>query len=135
MAEQEQKGGSPATLGDVLYAGKSSVSTPEKEWVDLVHSIAAGDKSALHALYARTHRIVFTLMVRILGSRETAEELTLDVYMDTWRRASEYDLTVGPVLAWIMNMARTRAINRLHVEHREHVRAALTSLEPQERQA
>ena len=41
--------------------------------------IAAGDQLALHALYERAHRLVFTLMVRITCNRATAEELTLDV--------------------------------------------------------
>ena len=53
---------------------------PEAEWVALVESITAGDQAALHVLYERSHRLVFSLMVRIVASRETAEELTLDVF-------------------------------------------------------
>ena len=71
--------GSPATLGDVLYA-KSKAPAPEQEWVTLVQSIAAGDQLALHALYERAHRPVFTLIMRITANRETAEELTVDVF-------------------------------------------------------
>jgi RNA polymerase sigma-70 factor, ECF subfamily len=52
------------TLGDVLYA-KSKVLVPEQEWTILVQSVAAGDQLALHALYERAHRIVFTLIMRI----------------------------------------------------------------------
>ena len=64
-----------ATLGDVLYA-KSKAPVPEQDWAALVQSVAAGDQLALHALYERAHRLVFTLAVRITGSRETAEEVT-----------------------------------------------------------
>lgn len=92
---------------------------PEKEWVALVQSVAAGDALALHALYERTHRLVFTLIVRITGSHETAEELTLDVFHDVWRRARSYDPAGGPVVGWIMNQARSRAIDRLRFEHRK----------------
>jgi RNA polymerase sigma-70 factor, ECF subfamily len=109
--------GSPATLGDVLYA-KSKPPVPEQDWATLVQSIAAGDQLALHALYERAHRIVFTLVMRITANRETAEELTIDVFHDVWRHASRYDASAGTVLAWIMNQARSRAIDRLRFESR-----------------
>lgn len=107
------------TLGDVLFGNKPKTPVPEKEWVGLVQSIAAGDQRALHAIYSRTHRMVFTLIVRITGNRETAEELTLDVFHDVWRRASRYDPAGGSVVGWIMNQARSRAIDRLRFEHRK----------------
>jgi RNA polymerase sigma-70 factor (ECF subfamily) len=159
--ERPQK--SPATLGDVLYA-KSKAVVPEQEWATLVQSIAAGDQVALHALYERAHRIVFTLIMRITANRETAEELTIDAFHDVWRRASRYDAANGTVLGWIMNQARSRAIDRLRFEsrkkrshggdvelqvevaadprdvldlrdQRESLRAALATLTPGERQA
>jgi RNA polymerase sigma-70 factor, ECF subfamily len=74
----------------VLYA-KAKAPVPEQDWATLVQSIAAGDQLALHALYERAHRIVFTLVLRIAANRETAEELTIDVFHDVWRRASGYD--------------------------------------------
>jgi RNA polymerase sigma-70 factor (ECF subfamily) len=73
----------------------------------------------LHALYERAHRIVFTLIIRITANRETAEELTIDVFHDVWRRASGYDPENGTVLGWIMNQARSRAIDRLRFESRK----------------
>ena len=112
--------GKPAagTLGAVLYANKARTPLLEKEWVDLVRAIAARDQSALHALYERSHRPVFTLIMRITCNRETAEEVTLDVYHDVWRRASLYEPAGGTVLGWIMNQARSRAIDRLRFEGR-----------------
>jgi RNA polymerase sigma-70 factor (ECF subfamily) len=109
---------SPATLADVLYA-KSGPLVAEEEWAALVRSIATGDQLALHALYDRAHRMVFTLVMRITANRETAEELTIDVFHDVWRRASGYDPANGTVLGWIMNQARSRAIDRLRFESRK----------------
>src|SRR4029077_11494143 len=114
--ERMQK--SPATLGDVLYA-RSKAPVPEQDWAALVQSIAAGDQLALHALYERAHRMVFTLIMRITANRETAEELTIDVFHDVWRRASRYDAANSTVLGWIMNQARSRAIDRLRFENRK----------------
>lgn len=152
-----------ATLGDVLYAN-CQAPVLEQDWVTLVQSIAAGNQLALHALYERSHRIVFTLIMRITANRETAEELTIDVFHDIWRRASRYDVANGTVLGWIMNQARSRAIDRLRFDSRkkrsysgdvqpatevaadprdlfelreqgDSLRAALTTLTPGERQA
>jgi RNA polymerase sigma-70 factor (ECF subfamily) len=163
--EQDQRDGPPGTLGDVLYASQSKTLVSEREWAKLVQRVAAGDQLALHALYERAYRVVFTLSVRITSSRETAEELTLDVFHDVWRRASSYDAANGTVLGWIMNQARSRALDRLRFEQRkkrvepletdplaevqsldchdvlefkqqsEALRAALTLLTPDERQA
>jgi RNA polymerase sigma-70 factor (ECF subfamily) len=151
------------TLGDVLYAS-ADASSPEQDWAILVQSIAAGDQLALHALYERSHALVFTLTLRITSNRETAEELTLDVFHGIWRNASRYDPEGGTVLGWIMNQARSRAIDRLRFESRkkrsqggdaqplaevaadprdvlelreqgQSLRAALATLTPNERQA
>jgi RNA polymerase sigma-70 factor, ECF subfamily len=107
------------TLGDLLYTDKTRAVVAEKEWVGLVWSIAAGDQLALRTLYERTHRIVYTLIVRITNNRETAEELTLDVFHDVWRRAGTYGATGGSVVGWIMNQARSRAIDRLRFDQRK----------------
>lgn len=164
--QQDWTEDAPATLGDVLYPNKESNRTePERDWVALVESIAAGDQLALHGLYERAHRPVFTLIMRLSNNRETAEELTLDVFHDVWRRAPQYDAVNGTVLAWIMNQARSRAIDRLRFEQRKKrvdpdagtpaleiettdsqellelkqqsraVRAAVTALTPAEREA
>jgi RNA polymerase sigma-70 factor (ECF subfamily) len=110
---------SRGTLGEVIYRRSESALVPERQWVALVRSMAAGDQAALHQLYDRTHRLVFTLAVRITGSRETGEEVTLDVFHDLWRHASRYDPANGTVVGWIMNQARSRAIDRLRAEKRK----------------
>ncbi len=160
---EEVRAHRPATLGDVLYA-KGKAPALEQDWVALVQSIAGGDQFALHALYERAHRPVFTLIMRMTANRETAEELTVDVFHDVWCRAARYDAENGTVLGWIMNQARSRAIDRLRFESRkkrrdagdvqppaegtpdphdelelrqqaESLRAALIALTPEERQA
>jgi RNA polymerase sigma-70 factor, ECF subfamily len=112
-------GDASSTLSDVLYANKARTNVLEEEWVALVESVAVGDERALHALYERSHRIVFTLAVRLTNDRATAEEVTLDVFHEIWRRASTYDPANGTVVGWIMNQARSRSIDRLRFEQRK----------------
>jgi RNA polymerase sigma-70 factor (ECF subfamily) len=107
------------TLGDLLYADKGKARVSETSWVELVRAIATGDQLALHRLYQQTHRLVFTLIMRITGNRATAEELTVDVFYDVWRRASAYDPAGRSVIGWILNQARSRAIDRLRSEQRK----------------
>ena len=106
-------------LGDILYADKAKSRVSEDEWLKLIRAIAGGDQGALHSLYEQTHRIVFTLIIRITMNRETAEEVTLDVFYDVWRKASTYDPANGSVVGWIMNQARSRAIDRLRFDQRK----------------
>jgi len=126
----------PGTLGAVLYADPSKALESERDWVALVRAVARGDQAALHALYERTHRPVFTLVMRLRPDRETAEALTLDVFVDLWRRAQAYDPARGTVLAWIMNLARARAVAAEPHQWRqsnEPLRTALAALRPEER--
>jgi RNA polymerase sigma-70 factor, ECF subfamily len=109
----------PGTLGEVLYAQQAAAPISEAEWVGQVRAIAGGDQHGLRAIYDRTHRVVFTLIMRICNDRQSAEELTLDVFHDVWRRASDYDPEGGTVLGWIMNQARSRAIDRRRFEQRK----------------
>jgi len=110
---------SPGTLGAVLYARPSKTFVSEAEWVALVRSVAEGDQSALHALYERAHRAVFTFVMRITANGESAEEVTLDVFHSVWRHASRYQEADGTVLGWIMNQAHSRAMDRCRFDHRQ----------------
>jgi len=119
------------TLGDILFADKSKIRVSEDEWVQLVRAIAGGDQQTLYSLYEQTYRIVFTLIVRITRNQETAEEVTLDVFYDVWRKASTYDPADGSVVGWIMNQARSRAIDRLRFDQRKkRVNTDPDSLQP-----
>lgn len=109
----------PVTLGDLLYKDRTQARVSEDAWVALVRGIAAGDQRALRSVYERTHRLVFTFLARLLNDRRSAEEVTVDTFHAVWQRAARYDPAGGPVLGWIMNQARTRAIDRLRYEHRK----------------
>ena len=132
-SNHEHRDTSPAgTLGALLYADPAKPRVSEAEWLKLVQAVAASDQLALRALYDRTHRLVFTLTMRILGNHASADEVTLDVFHDIWRRASTYDEQGGSVLGWIMNQARSRALDRLRFEGRKkRTQSAIAAPPPQ----
>lgn len=140
----DQRESGRSTLGDLLYADTEKVHPLEEEWTNLVRSIAAADPLALHQLLERTQRMVFTLIMRLVDDRRSAEELTLDVYEHIWQHAGDYDADTGSVIGWIMNLARSKAIERLQRENRtrqlesalsnQKLRDALKELSPDERE-
>jgi RNA polymerase sigma-70 factor, ECF subfamily len=78
-----------------------------------VPRIAAGDESALAALYDESNQLVYSTALRILRDPADAEEATLDVYLQVWRTAQNYNERRGSVGAWLVMLARSRAIDRL----------------------
>jgi DNA-directed RNA polymerase specialized sigma24 family protein len=99
------------TLGDVLYAGASSRLVAEREWVELVRSVAVGSQTALQSLFVRAQAAVYTLAMRITGQSAAAQEATLDTFQQVWRSAGRFDEQATTVLAWIMGHARARALH------------------------
>lgn len=85
----------------------------DQELISYVQGVAGGDQSALAALYDSTNRLIYSLILRVLGDAGTAEEVLLDVYTQVWRQAASYDTSRGMPLAWLTTIARSRAIDRL----------------------
>jgi RNA polymerase sigma-70 factor (ECF subfamily) len=86
--------------------------------VALIRKIENGDSSALILLYDATSRLIFGLILRILGDRTSAEEALLDVYTHFWKHAGSYDPGTTP-LEWLLTVARTSAVARLHWSKRD----------------
>jgi RNA polymerase sigma-70 factor (ECF subfamily) len=84
----------------------------------LIRRVAEGDQAALADLYDLTSPVVFGLSMKVLEDSSDAEESTLEVYQQVWNRAPDYDPERGSLLAWLVTMARSRAIDRLRVSRR-----------------
>ncbi len=85
----------------------------QKQLGQWMTSSATGDQAAFTKFYDATQRQVYGLLLRMLKNPATAEEVLLDVYLQAWRQASSYDTSRGSVLAWLMTIARSRALDRI----------------------
>ena len=101
--------------------------------VNLLHAIARRDEAALASLYDRYRLILFGLLVRILGSREEAEDILQEVFIQVWRRAEDFDEQRGKPFTWLVTLARSRAIDRLRqLSARERLATATAQEAPAE---
>lgn len=80
---------------------------------DWVLSMAGGDEAALGKLYESTLSRVFGLALKICRRHDLAEEAVVETYWQAWRDASRFDLNRGGVMAWLMMICRSRALDLL----------------------
>jgi RNA polymerase sigma-70 factor (ECF subfamily) len=129
-----------------------------------VERLCAGDTSAMVELYDRHTDLLYSLVRRIVGDESETEDVLQETWVRAWRSARAYDPSRGSVGAWLVTMARSRAIDRIRSEgtrrrardassavpgepvaddpsdrvveseRRDRIRAALVQLSPQHRE-
>lgn len=79
----------------------------------LIQQVAQHDREAFSQLYDHCSSLVFSLAMRMLKVRSDAEDLLQEVFVQVWRQATNYSAERGSPEAWIINIARSRAIDKL----------------------
>lgn len=89
--------------------------------VDLVAAMATGECGPpLSAFYEQYASTVLALLTKMLGSHADAEEVLQEVFVELWRRSPQYDASRGSVIAWVVTVARSRALDALRARTRRH---------------
>ena len=83
----------------------------------LLEGIAAGDRHAMHALYARHNVRVYRFVLRMLRDVTATEDLVSQVFLDVWRTASQFEGR-SQVSTWLLSIARFKALTALR--HRKY---------------
>jgi RNA polymerase sigma-70 factor (ECF subfamily) len=78
---------------------------------DAILRARGGEPQALAELYDRLGGLVFSLVIRIVEDWTEAEDTTQEVFTQVWRQAGRYDPSRGSVAAWVLTIARSRAID------------------------
>jgi RNA polymerase sigma factor (sigma-70 family) len=104
----------------------------DRELVDLIARMAAGEEAALGRFYDLTLGRVIALARRIVGSREAAEDVAAEVYLQAWRHAGEYSPVRGAALAWLLIICRSRALDSLRRRDEAEPHPDPASLKPEE---
>jgi len=92
----------------------STGATPDEKLLqDCIARIVDRDQEALAALYAAVVGRVYGMALRMTRQAALAEEVTQDTFWQIWRQAPRFAPERGSALAWIMTMARSRALDAL----------------------
>ena len=77
----------------------------------LVGRVARGDNQAFDALYDQVSSAVYGVARRVVRDPSRAEDVTQDVFLEVWRKASRFDRKLGKAKTWIMTIAHRRAVD------------------------
>jgi RNA polymerase sigma-70 factor (ECF subfamily) len=77
----------------------------------LMGRIARGDSHAFEALYDELSASVFGLARRVVRDPVRAEDVTQEVFLEVWRKASRFDRSLGKAKTWVMTIAHRRAVD------------------------
>ena len=98
-------------------AGSTVTDAPPSD-SDLVRRVAAGDESAVAALYDRYGSVLYAVSYRIVGQKADAEEVVMETFAQVWRDAAKFEATRGSVAAWLTMISRSRALDQVRSRDR-----------------
>jgi RNA polymerase sigma-70 factor (ECF subfamily) len=106
----------------------------ENDLGTLLQATARADADAFHQVYEQLYPPVFSVIRAVLRDAPQAEEVAQEVFLEVWQLACRYDPGRGGATAWVLTIARRRAIDRVRsvtaAANRERRLAAVTYPEP-----
>lgn len=75
--------------------------------------LKSGDRKAMEILYDDYSPALYGVILRIVGSEETAEDVLQDAFVKIWKKSASYDASKGRLFTWILNIARNSAIDMI----------------------
>src|SRR5215470_4282357 len=76
----------------------------------LITRIAAGDQSAMRALFVRYRVVLYRWLLRLVNDGALAEDLLSEVFLDVWRQAASFEAR-SSVSTWLLAIARYKALS------------------------
>jgi RNA polymerase sigma-70 factor, ECF subfamily len=99
-----------------MSAAAQADSELDARLTELLRRCAQSDGAALEGLYTLVSPTLFACLNRMLRRRSLAEEALQDVFVTVWQRARQFRPERGRAMAWLVAIARYRAIDLLRHE-------------------
>ncbi len=80
---------------------------------DLISLVQADDAQAFATLYDRHSRAAYSLAYRMMGERQSAEDLVQEAFLKLWRAAGSYRVERASVRTWLLSIVHNRGIDQL----------------------
>ncbi len=88
----------------------------------LINRLKQQDREAIGELYDAYGGALFGVVLRIVQSRELAEQVLQDTFVKAWRNGASYDASKGRLFTWLLNIARNTAIDATRTAYFQHYR-------------
>ena len=80
---------------------------------ELMQLVRRGQAPAFEVVYERHASAAFSLAYRIVGTRNGAEDVSQEAFLNIWRSGARYDRARGSVRTWVLGIVHHRAIDYL----------------------
>jgi RNA polymerase sigma-70 factor (ECF subfamily) len=87
--------------------------TSDTHLIALIERVARQDEQALRELYELSSSRLYGLALRVVSSRDHAEDVLQEAYLNIWRIAADYRASLSPPMAWMGVIVRSRALDFL----------------------
>ncbi len=91
---------------------------PADEDDEIIRRIASADPAALGKLYDRWSPRLYAVTLRMVGSEVDAEEVLERTFWYVWQHSASFDRSRGTMEAWLLRIARSRALECLRARKR-----------------
>jgi RNA polymerase sigma-70 factor (ECF subfamily) len=102
---------------------ETGTSVPELDDATLAAQVAGGSADALEVLYDRYSRVVLSFATRMLGDRQSGEELLQEVFLKAWQQAHNYSADRGSFVTWLLSITHNMSIDEIRKRRRRPQRA------------
>ncbi len=100
------------TPAGIAWRVSSSTETARED-LRLMVRVQSGDRAALATLYDRYSGYLLAIGYRMVTSREAAEDILQDVFVEAWQKAGQYRPDRAAVKTWLSMRMRSRCLDRL----------------------
>lgn len=100
----------------------TAIDTQTMQDQQLINRLKQQDRVAIGELYDAYGGALFGVVLRIVQSRELAEQVLQDTFVKAWRHGASYDASKGRLFTWLLNIARNTAIDATRTSYFQHYR-------------
>lgn len=83
----------------------------------IINRLQNADPKVIGELYEAYGSALFSIALRIVGSRQLAEQVLQDTFVKVWRSSGNYDALKGRLFTWLLNITRNTAIDATRTAH------------------
>ena len=92
----------------------------------LVSLLQADDAQAMSLLLDKFGDALYGVVMRMVGVKETAEDLLQEAMVKVWHKRNQYDATKGRLFTWLINIVRNTTIDFLRLKKNQQQRETVS---------